>query len=280
MANRFRILLAGLLALASAIAGAGPVSPPEAATTSHEANERAAQAVRAVAGGRRLILLGELHGTREVPEVVAKLATSYAAEEPVLIAVEIDHAEQPAIDTYLRTDGGRRARDVLRDRPYWQRPGPVNDGRRNEALIDLFEHVRRLRRAGRDVAVLAFDVTRTPDHHARDRGMDTVLRAAYAALPRGRLIVVAGNVHAMLERPSGAPPMMQTPAGACLRDLDPVSFRITARSGEFWACLETCGPRAADGGGQRTGPTDGAYHHMIVLPRHRLAPLIGDARTH
>ena len=53
MAIRFRILLAGLLGLASAIADATPAAPPEAATTPHEANERAANVVREIAGSRR-----------------------------------------------------------------------------------------------------------------------------------------------------------------------------------------------------------------------------------
>lgn len=72
---------------------------------------------------------------------------------------------------------------------------------------------------------------------------------------------------------------MQVPAGAWLRDLDPVSFRITAREGEFWACGDTCGPARADGLYMRTGPARGAYHYVIVLPRHRIARLIGAGAT-
>lgn len=265
-------LVVAMLSIATSFA-APP--PPEQAATADEAIDRAAHTVRTVAGDRRLLLLGELHGTREVPQLVSTLAERYAADGPVVVAVEIDHAEQAAIDGYLRSDGRAAARAALLGRAYWSRTGTAHDGRRNHDLIDLFDRIRRLRQAGGDIAVLAFDVPATADHHARDRGMATVLRAAYAALPRGRLIMVAGNVHAMLERPAGAPAIMQVPAGAYLRDLDPVSFRITARTGEFWACRGACGPAAADGDGERTGPTAGAYHHVVVLPRHTIARLIG-----
>lgn len=272
---RWLFVLCSVLALARVAAAAPP--PPETAGDGREAIIRAAEVVRSVAGARRLVLLGELHGTREVPQLVAALADAYGEEGPVLVAVEIDQAEQRAIDAFLRSDGGPRARAALTGRPYWTLPAPRNDGRRNEALVELFEHVRRMRSAGRDIAVLAMDVPGTPDHHARDRGMAAVLRAAYAALPRGRLLVATGNVHAMLERPANAPALMQVPMGAWLRDLDPVSFRITARSGEFRACRKRCGPAPADGTGRRTGAASGPYHHVIVLPRHRTAPLIGAA---
>lgn len=269
------LLLAGLLAFCAAAAFASPSAPPETAATDDEAISRAAQVVRHVAGPRRLILLGELHGTREVPRLAAAVAAAYAQAGPVLLAVEIDHAEQRAIDVYLRSNGGPDARAALSSRPFWARTDVAHDGRRNHDLLDLFEQLRLLRSAGRDVAVLAFDVPRTPDHHARDRAMATVLRASHRALPRGRLVVVTGNVHAMKERPSGAPAIMQVPAGAYLRDLQPVAFRVTARTGHFWACRQACGPMPADGAGQRTGPSGGAYDHVIVLPRHRVARLMG-----
>jgi hypothetical protein len=276
-----RVLLATLLAFAVAIATAAPAAllAPESASSTGEAIERAVDVVLEVAGTRRLILLGELHGTREVPALAAALTERYAAEGPVVLAVEIDHAKHRAIDAFIGSNGGPRARARLRDRAYWSRGDAAHDGRRNDDLLELFERVRRLRRDGHAVAVLAFDVTGTPDHHARDRGMATVLRAAYGALPRGRLVVVAGNVHAMLERPRDAPAMMQVPAGAYLRDLDPVSLRITARTGAFWACLDACGPLPVDDRRARTGPTSGAYHHVIVLPRHRIARLIGSDAT-
>jgi hypothetical protein len=273
MARCLVLLLATLLAL-DALAGGRP-EPPETASTAREAIDRARAVVQHVAGARRLILLGELHGTREVPALVASIASEDARAGPVVVAVEIDHAEQRAIDAYLRSDGSPSARRALRERPYWARADVGHDGRRNDDLLDLFDHLRRLRRAGRDVAVLAFDVPATPDHHARDRAMATVLRAAYRALPRGRLLVVTGNVRAMKVRPPGAPPIMQVPAGAYLHDLDPVSIRITARAGHFWVCREACGPAPADGAGQRTGPSRGAYDHVVVLPRHHVARLIG-----
>lgn len=165
-----RIAVVAMLAVATATAAviATASSPlPEQAATADDAIERAVQTVHAVSGGRRLMLLGELHGTREVPRLVAALAQHYAADGPVLVAVEIAYTEQDAIDVFLHSDGGTAARDALRGRPYWHRTDTAHDGRRNEDLIDLFDALCRLRRAGRDVAVLAFDVPAAAGSHAR-----------------------------------------------------------------------------------------------------------------
>lgn len=280
MRRRLALLLASLISLGPAAAAAAEVEPPETAESDAVAITRARDVVRQVAGARRLILLGELHGTREIPKLAAAVVTDYAASGPVLLAIEIDHAEQDAIDRYLRSDGSLAAREALRGRTYWTRRDVQHDGRRNDDLVALFEHVRTLRRSGHDMSVLAFDVHRGGNHHARDRAMATVLRAAYRALPRGRLVVVTGNVHAMKEKPAGTPAMMQVPAGAYLRDLDPLAIRITARAGHFWMCREACAPARADGAGQRTGPAQGAYDHVIVLPRHHIARLMGRRAAH
>lgn len=70
--------------------------------------EAATQAIVGHAGTRRLILLGESHGTREIPDLVHALAAAYAPKGPVLLGLEIPHGEQLALDAYLRSDGGAR----------------------------------------------------------------------------------------------------------------------------------------------------------------------------
>ena len=107
------------------------------------------------------------------------------------------------------------------------------------------------------------------------------LRTAIAKLPRGRLIVLSGNVHAMRERPKYAPPEMQTPMDAYMRDLHPYSINITANGGEFWACMKTCGPVAVALLRQRSGRvSDGPYDLQVVLPRSTIAQLIGAKPAH
>lgn len=240
----------------------------------------AAQAIREHAGDRRLVLLGESHGTREIPDLVEVLAAEYAQDGPVVVGLEVAYGEQAALDAYLRSDGGTQARAVLRSRAYWTRHDDQHDGRRNEDMLDLIESVRRLRAQGHDVALLAFDMNAdTPrrDDDARNRFMAHVVRSAVQALPRGRVLMLAGHVHAMLERPSYAPPQMPTPTGVFLRDLGPASIRIGAKTGQSWACFASspCGPVPADRSPRVTGPHPLPHTFGVMIERFTIARLIG-----
>ena len=241
---------------------------------------RAADAIRAHAGGHRLVLLGEFHGTREIPRLVGELVAGYAAEGPVELALEIPRTEQASLDRALNARTSAAARSLLLARDWWNAHDDRHDGRRSHDMLDLVERLRILRERGRDVAVLAYDVpadAHRDDAERRDRAMAARLRAEYLARPRTRLLVLAGNVHAMLERPADVPPQMQRPMGSDLRDLDPVSVRISARSGESWACfaLRQCRALAAEGVHAPSGPMSGEYTYGVVLERFHVGRLIG-----
>jgi hypothetical protein len=248
------------------------------AGTRPAADAAATQAIVEHVGDRRLVLLGETHGTREIPPLVEALVAQWSAERPVVLALEILRDEHGALAAYMDSDGGAQAHSALRARPWWNRHDDQNDGRRSEDMLDLIESMRRLRAQGRDVALLAYDVPYDPaDHDARDRAMAQAVRRAHDALPQGRVVMLTGNVHAMLERPAWAPAMMAQPAGSGLRDLAPVSVRIDARSGAYWGCpagAPRCGPQPAGHAPSASGPSRGAYTFHAVLPRFTPARLV------
>lgn len=233
------------------------------------------------AQGHRLILLGEKHGTREIPVFVAQLMAKLAPRGALILALEIPQTEQPALDEFVASAGGPAARAKLKSSGFWVVAGDQHDGRRSEDAIDLIEQARALRGSGRDVEVLAFDVAKgsTRDHHERDRVMAQTLRAAIERSPQAQLIVLTGNVHAMLKRPDYAPPQMQQPMGSFLTDLDPYAINIDARDGEFWACTDRCKALPLRASERRSGVVDdGAYQYELVLPRFSVARLLGVAR--
>lgn len=233
--------------------------------------EAAADELVAASSEHRLVLLGEMHGTREIPMLVGTVVGRMSASEPVLLALEVHASEQESLNAYLDGDGSPRQRELLRRRAFWAVPAERNDGRRSEDMIDLVEDVRRLRAMGRDVAILAFDVANGESRgsESRDRAMAMHLRRAWEALPRGRMLVLTGNVHAMRVRPNYAPPQMQMPMGVDLQDLGPLSVEIAARQGAFWACpAGACGPvqvGVAGPAGRLSGVEP--FHYRIVLPR-------------
>lgn len=214
---------------------------------SAHADDTAAQ-IRQYAGGHRILVLGEFHGTRETPLLVRQLVDDYSRDgTPVLLALELPRAENPTLREYLASDGGAAARKRLHGRAFWTVHDDQHDGRRSRDMLALIEDLRALKAQGRVIDVVGYDVDNSDGgNQARDDRMAAELRRLYRRLPDGaRMLVLTGNVHAMLQRPAGAPPEMQTqPMASLLRDLDMYSVRLGALRGQAWACADTCVARS------------------------------------
>lgn len=267
-----RLLLAALLSLT--MMTSAPAAPPEG-----EPPGAAAKTLVAAAGDARLILLGEMHGTREIPRLVAHVVEQYAAEGPVLLGLEIPGSGQPHLRRYLESAGTHADRAQLLATPFWNVQGDQHDGRRSHDMLDLIEQVRQLRAQGRDVSLLAYDAEpgRRIDGNQRDRIMAARVRASFNALTRGRLLVLTGNVHAKLARPDDAPLQMQVPMGHWLADLAPWSVDIQGFRGAHWACMfGGCGKRLQNPWHRQSGPlTDDEHHYRLMLDRFTVARLVG-----
>ncbi len=233
----------------------------------------AATSIRDAAVDRQIVVIGELHGTREIPLLVARLVDGWAKDGPVRVALELSHAHQPALDRWV--SGGDRAAALQEMRavdPLWTRAPEFHDGRRNLEVLDLLDHLRALRAAGRNVGVLAFDGNGASEGAAaRDLAMAERLRAAHAALPDTRWIVVTGNVHAMKFVPEYCP-QCQESLTKHLVDLRPFAVDVSAAAGAFHACSAPapCGPipvrtNPASAGRVRDDRTP--FDYRVVLPR-------------
>src|SRR5450432_1995543 len=99
----------------------------------------AAQLIRSEAADHRLILLGELHGTREIPKLVGQLVSAYAEQGPVVLGLEVHHSELGALHRYLASDGGQKAHSALQATAFWNVKGVQHDGRINYDALELIE---------------------------------------------------------------------------------------------------------------------------------------------
>lgn len=220
------------------------------------------------------ILIGDLHGTRELPGFVAQLVAQLAATRPVVLALEILPSELPSLDAYLASDGGRAARDAALRDPWWH--AAYQDGRRSVAMFDLIDRVRALRAGGARIDLVCFDPPlpspSPPDE--RERGMTRNVLAARAAHPGATLVVYAGNLHTRRAPASFAPgrawmAMQLASAGLAFVSLDP-----RYADGSSWSCYDAdaahCGPKLAAGAGDDRGihlerSADGGYDGWVGL---------------
>lgn len=261
--------LAGLLLALNALqAVAAPAMQAPAPTFVDAVNT-----TRAAIGDHRLVLLGEYHGTREIPQYVAALIESLSNDGGVTLAVEISRSEQAALDQFLASDGGQDALAQLQATPWWSQKGTRHDLRRSRDMFELFQRLQQLRAEGHQVNVCAIDLAAGVNlgSQQRDQEMAASLRECYVASTSSRVLVLVGNVHAMLSKPANAPKQMQQPMGSYLADLDPYSIRLSASEGEFWGCAPDCKPISLMPGGEQGAWRGPEYHYLLVLPKLSVA---------
>ena len=81
----------------------------------------------------QVMLLGELHGTREVPRFVA-LGTCQVASRgtPVTVGLELPVENQERVRRFIASAGTEQDQALLMESPFWRSPYP--DGRSSEAV--------------------------------------------------------------------------------------------------------------------------------------------------
>lgn len=193
-----------------------------------------------------VLLLGEIHGTREAPEAVARLSC-LALEKglPITVALEIPRAEQGRIDAYLSGD-----EKALVEGEFWTRV--YQDGRSSRAMMNLIATLRGYRGPDGGPHLVALD---DPDSEAgRDAAMARGLDEIASESPERAVIALTGNIHNRLSRgirwDADYEPMgYRLARSSSGREI--VSLNLTHAGGTAWICtgarVEDCGIREIRG---------------------------------
>ena len=216
-----------------------------------------------------LVLVGEIHGTSEIPATFGRLICQAAAGrrgETVLAGLEVLSSAQSAIDVFLASDGSASAAQALLAQEFWQRE--YQDGRSSKAMFSLLDEIRRLRMAGLKVEVRALDPVRFDSPSGRDAAMAAALVDAIETLRPAQTLVLVGNVHSRTL--NGYPwdaNAAYVPLGALLRARygDLIALDIKNSGGSAWICMSAdakeCGARD-----QRASETPGTVPRIAMDP--------------
>ncbi|RKH91088.1 hypothetical protein D7Y21_04230 [Corallococcus sp. AB045] len=194
-----------------------------------------------------VMLLGELHGTQEVPRfIVQSVCQLVTAGMPVTVGLELPVENEERITTFLQSQGGEVDWLKLMEAPFWRSPYP--DGRGSEAVANMLEQLRQLRAQGLDVAVFVYDHPKLSGQPREDALTKTVL-AQVKATPRRFHLVLSGNVHPRTAK--GLPWDKQyKPMGHLLKAQleDVTALDMAYDSGTAWVCAADAQGRKLDCG--------------------------------
>jgi hypothetical protein len=220
-----------------------------------------------LAAPRGMLVLGDLHGTQEIPRFVGGVVATLAERAPVVLALEIPEARSPGVPAYLASDGGPAAREALLRGAFWQ--DPYQDGRRSVAMLALIDTARQLRAAGKRIDLDLFDADLAdPTQETREEAMARHLVATRAARPDAALVVYVGNLHAVRTEHEALPGFTWLAGRLARAGLD---FKVLGprwQRGTAWTCHGNdpaeCGegPVGGDGGppGITLGTTPGGHY--------------------
>lgn len=207
------------------------------------------------------MLVGELHGSNETPAAFGDLVCDALAHgRHVTVALERPASEQVALDAILTAKDLPTARKTLLDQPGWK---SVMDGRASEAMFRLLLTMRDLRSSYPDLNVFAFDVLFDgTSPAARDEAMGHALLSLKTKYPQNLILVLTGNIHAMLK-----PMFGYDVAAMYLPQQESLSLEATDRGGTSWYnTSDSCGPNPAGLTNKGTARPFGIYLDPDLAP--------------
>ena len=129
---------------------------PAASPTEVEAspcNEIAS--IEAILEPGRILLLGEIHGTREAPAFVGDVVChALAAGLEVTVALELPQEDQERLDAFLASRGTPKHLEEMYS-SFWTKD--YQDGRSSKAMSSLIASLARLHRGGKPVHLVLID---------------------------------------------------------------------------------------------------------------------------
>lgn len=183
---------------------------------------------------QKVLVIGELHGTNEVPQLILGLAERLNANgRKVLLLLEMPVAEKEALHEFFRHADSAPAQLLKRD--YWQ--GEYY-GTTSLAIYQMLLGLRSIRDAGGKIAVEPFD-NRGISNQELERAMAESALQLMGSYPSDYSVIIhTGNYHSPTKITADSPsPRM----GTILREVlgeRVVSLEIHAKEGgKAWGCI-------------------------------------------
>lgn len=141
--------------------------------------------------GKKLVLFGEIHGTKEIPEMLSEFFEKYAKDHDFNICMEIPSENQRWIDNFLLIGQD----SYLKEMPFFKYSN--SDGRNSLEYFNLIKNIYKVGlKIAKDIKIFCIDSSNLEDYkdqNEREIIIANNIKKVY--LDRTTFIII-GNIHA------------------------------------------------------------------------------------
>ena len=208
---------------------------------------------------RKVLVVGEMHGTEESPAFVAEVICQAASSgRSVTLGLELLDSERSGIDTYL--DSERTAADKARLTGTGAWSAEYQDGRTSGAILELLERVAEIGAGGASIDVELFDRGGWKTGQERDRLMAEALAGIVDETTSDLVVILTGNIHSRVSRGTpwdqGYEPMAYLLSKKIDKEL--LALDVSHAGGTAWICTgaapSSCGVKRVNGRSEGAHP--------------------------
>ncbi|HEY0198341.1 MAG TPA: hypothetical protein VGC19_07350 [Rhodanobacter sp.] len=196
---------------------------------------------------RRLLIVGEVHGGDETPELVTDIVRDASVARPVRLGLEIPVEERAGLMRFLHSKGTSNDQAMLLQGKFWD----LQDGRSSKAMFRMIDHLRALMASGADVDVFPMEQYGDAANIAQLGGMLAAKEAGMAksmeqvidqATSATLVVALMGNLHARYGK-KFIPVDIPTPSvSERFKRFAPLVVLPFARQSNNWNCTDAgCG---------------------------------------
>lgn len=181
----------------------------------------------------RLVMIGEMHGTREVPAYFSELVCAVLeSESSVAVGLELPVTMASSLDQYLNSSE-KNAQALLLDDPTWS--PAVQDGRTSAAMLALIQDLAELKHQ-HDKRISVHLIDNPSDYldggMSKGQSLADNIQQMEDQTDADYLLTLTGNYHNRIGVPAEQSAAMNLP------DLNPYTVSVNWKSGEMWACTD------------------------------------------
>jgi uncharacterized iron-regulated protein len=144
--------------------------------------------------GKKIILIGEIHGTKEIPKLLTNFFSEYIIKNDFNICLEISSSEQTKIDIFMKSGDVSIIKDIFYN-------NEENDGRRSLEYLELIRYMYYLnKKHHKKTKINCVDVD--VDFHPKDfqNEREKIMANNILNSLTKKTFVILGNIHASKEK--------------------------------------------------------------------------------